>query len=51
MPVTEREKSCRAATLRWVLGLKVNWPDARTDEEKIESDRQIEEFWRYKMKK
>ena len=51
MSVAEKEKSWRAATIRWALGLKINWPDAKTDEEKIESDREIEEFWRYKVQK
>ena len=46
--MSDREKSWRAATIRWALGFKVNWPDGRTGEEKIESDEKIEDFWKYK---
>ncbi|MCL4399774.1 hypothetical protein M1506_00665 [Patescibacteria group bacterium] len=49
MSVAEKEKSWRAATLRWSLGMKIDWPDGRTDEEKIESDERIKEFWEYKV--
>ncbi len=51
MTLEDKEKSWRAATLRWALGMRIDWPDGRTDEERIESDREIEEFWRYKVQK